>query len=139
MRVERAPQSPELVRSQERVFLPGRKNPVVLRRNSNALFLLQRVRDEAHRFAITYHRQLRRRERLRSLLDSIPGVGPTRRRQLLRHFGSVRRVCEASVEDLAQVPGISPTLAAHIKDSLAPAMSADPVTAADVGQPEPAV
>ncbi len=79
MRVERAPQSPELVRSEERVFLPGRKNPVVLRRNSNALFLLQRVRDEAHRFAITYHRQLRRRERLRSVLDSIPGVGPTRR------------------------------------------------------------
>lgn len=139
MRVERAPQSPELVRSQERVFLPGRKNPVVLRRNSNALFLLQRVRDEAHRFAITYHRQLRRRERLRSLLDSIPGVGPTRRQRLLRHFGSVRRVCEASVQDLAQVPGISPTLAAHIKDSLAPAMSADPVVAADVGQPEPAV
>jgi excinuclease ABC subunit C len=138
MRVERAPRSPELMRSPERVFLPGRKNPVVLRRNSNALFLLQRVRDEAHRFAITYHRQLRRRERLRSLLDSIPGVGPTRRQRLLRHFGSVRRVCEASVEDLAQVPGISPALAVHIKDSLAPATSADPVVAADAGQPEPA-
>jgi excinuclease ABC subunit C len=140
MRVERAPQSPELLRSQERVFLPGRKNPVVLRRNSNALFLLQRVRDEAHRFAITYHRQLRRRERLRSLLDGIAGVGPMRRQRLLRHFGSVRRVAEASVGDLAQVPGISPTLAAHIKDSLTLAMSADPVRAVDVGlgQPEPA-
>ncbi len=119
MRVERAPQSPEVVRSEERVFLPGRKNPVVLRRNSNALFLLQRVRDEAHRFAITYHRQLRRQERLRSALDSIPGIGAARRKRLLRHFGSVRRIREASVEALAEVPGISSALAAAIKSSLA--------------------
>ncbi|MFI5395111.1 MAG: excinuclease ABC subunit UvrC [Candidatus Binatia bacterium] len=119
MRVERAPQSPELVRTEERVFLPGRKNPVILKRNSNALFLLQRVRDEAHRFAITYHRQLRRRERLRSALDSIAGIGATRRNRLLRHFGSVRRIREASVEALAEVPGISPALAIHIRDRLA--------------------
>jgi excinuclease ABC subunit C len=118
MRVERAPQSPELVRSEERVFLPGRKNPVILKRNSTALFLLQRVRDEAHRFAITYHRTLRQRERLRSVLDSIPGVGPLRRKRLLRHFGSVQRIREANVDDLAHVPGISAALAAQIKGAL---------------------
>jgi excinuclease ABC subunit C len=119
MRVDRDAQSPELTRSEERVFLPGRKNPVILKRNSNALFLLQRVRDEAHRFAITYHRQLRSKERLRSVLDGIPGVGAGRRKRLLRHFGSVRRIREASVEALAQVPGISLALADRIKSTLA--------------------
>ncbi len=118
MRVERAPQSAEVTRSEERVFLPGRKNPVILKRNSNALFLLQRVRDEAHRFAITYHRQLRRRERLRSALDMIAGIGTTRRNRLLRHFGSLRRIRAASIEDLARVPGISSALAAQIKEDL---------------------
>ena len=88
MRVERNPQAIEITHSEERVFLPGRKNPVILKRNSTALFLLQRVRDEAHRFAITYHRQLRTKERLRSALDSIPGIGGTRRKRLLRHFGT---------------------------------------------------
>ncbi|MFQ5666951.1 MAG: excinuclease ABC subunit UvrC [Candidatus Binatia bacterium] len=118
MRVARAPRSPDVVRSAERVFLPGRKNPVVLERNSTALFLLQRVRDEAHRFAITYHRRLRSRDRLRSALDTIPGVGPARRKLLLRHFGSVPRVRAASVAALTQVPGISAGLAAHIKSRL---------------------
>jgi excinuclease ABC subunit C len=118
-RVERDAQSPEIKHSEERVFLPGRKNPVVLKRNSTALFLLQRVRDEAHRFAITYHRQLRSKERLRSVLDSIPGVGPTRRRRLLRHFGSVQRVRQATPEEIAQVPGISVVLAQQIKEALA--------------------
>lgn len=113
-RVERAPRARELRHSEERVFLPGRKNPIVLRRNSNALFLLQRLRDEAHRFAITYHRKLRTRERLRSLLDSIPGIGAVRRRRLLRHFGSVRRMGSASVEELMQVPGIHRALAEQI-------------------------
>jgi excinuclease ABC subunit C len=119
MRVERDPQAVEITHSEERVFLPGRKNPVILKRNSTALFLLQRVRDEAHRFAITYHRQLRSKERLRSVLDSIPGVGSARRKRLLRHFGSVRRIRDASVEALTQVPGISAGLAAQIKNSLA--------------------
>ncbi len=117
-RVERAPRSPTIRHSEERVFLPGRKNPVFLRRHSNALFLLQRVRDEAHRFAITYHRKLRRREQLRSLLDGIPGVGPIRRRRLLRHFGSVRAMREASVEELSQVPGVSRALAEQIRAAL---------------------
>jgi excinuclease ABC subunit C len=117
-RVERAPHATDLRRSEERVFLPGRKNPVILKRNSTALFLLQRVRDEAHRFAITYHRQLRSKERLRSALDAIPGIGGTRRKRLLRHFGSVQRIREATVEALAEVPGISAALAAQIKTSL---------------------
>ncbi|HXQ24360.1 MAG TPA: excinuclease ABC subunit UvrC [Candidatus Acidoferrales bacterium] len=126
MRVDRDAYAPEVTRSEERVFLPGRKNPVILKRNSNALFLLQRVRDEAHRFAITYHRQLRSKERLRSVLDGIPGVGSGRRKRLLRHFGSVRRIGEASVEDLAQVPGISRALADRIKHTLAEPPPVDP-------------
>jgi len=125
MRVERAPQAAEVTRSEERVFVPGRKNPVVLKRNSTALFLLQRLRDEAHRFAITYHRTLRGKERLRSLLDGIAGVGPTRRKALLRHLGSLQRVRAASRDELAAVPGISSSLAAQIHAALA-SVSPDP-------------
>jgi excinuclease ABC subunit C len=118
MRVVRAAQEAEIERSDERVFLPGRVNPVVLRRNSNALFLLQRLRDEAHRFAITYHRTLRGKERLRSVLDAIPGVGAERRRRLLRAFGSVKRMRAATVDQLAEVPGISPVLARTVRQAL---------------------
>jgi len=117
-RVARDPRSATVKRSEERVFLPGRKNPVVLRHNSNALFLLQRVRDEAHRFAVTYHRRLRGKERLRSVLDSIAGVGEDRRSALLRRFGSVKRIREASVEELCAVPGISTALATRIRAAL---------------------
>jgi len=117
-RVARSPRSPQIEHSEERVFLPHRKNPVVLRRNSNALFLLQRVRDEAHRFAITFHRQLRSKERLSSVLDSIVGVGPTRRKQLLKHFGSLQRVRAASIEQLAAAPGVSIALATQIREAL---------------------
>ena len=140
LRVERDAQSPDIRRVEERVFVPGRKNPVVLKRNSTALFLLQRVRDEAHRFAITYHRTLRGKERLRSLLDSIAGVGATRRRLLLRHFGSVQRMRQATVEELAQVPGISAALATQIHAALsAPAASAepDPIVAEPPDAPDP--
>jgi len=118
-RVERDPTASELRRRPERVFLPGRKNPVVLKPNSSALFLLQRVRDEAHRFVNLYHRKLRARARLRSRLDAIAGVGPRRRRALLRRFGSLRRIGEASAEELAAIPGITLTLAAQIKEELA--------------------
>jgi len=110
--------SPDIEHSEERVFLPNRKNPVVLKRNSNALFLLQRVRDEAHRFAITYHRMLRSKERLRSVLDSIAGIGPTRRKRLLSHFGSLQRVRAATVEDIAAVPGFSDLLAQQVHAAL---------------------
>jgi excinuclease ABC subunit C len=115
MRTERDPFGEEVEHSAERVFLPGRKNPVVLKPNSTALFLLQRVRDEAHRFAITYHRQLRAKERLSSPLDSIPGVGPSRRKALLRRFGSLKRVRMATVEELTQIPGITSIVAEAIR------------------------
>ena len=117
-RVARDPLAREIQRRPDRVFLPGRKNPVLLRSNSTALFLLQRIRDEAHRFANTYHRTLRSRARLRSELDAVEGVGPGRRRALLRHFGSLRRVQAATVEELTHVPGISTALAERIVERL---------------------
>jgi excinuclease ABC subunit C len=98
-------------RSEERFFLPGRKNPVLLRQGSPALFMLERLRDEAHRFAITYHRKLRGKETLRSALEEVPGVGPARRRALLKHFGSVRRLREATLEELMAVPGLPEAVA----------------------------
>ena len=119
MRTERDPFAEEVEHSSERVFLPGRKNPVILKPNSTALFLLQRVRDEAHRFAITYHRQLRAKERLGSPLDAIPGIGPSRRKTLLRHFGSLKRVRMASIEELTKIPGITPVMAEVIRQHLA--------------------
>ena len=118
-RVERDATASEIRRRPERVFLPGRKNPVVLKPNSTALFLLQRARDEAHRFVNLYHRKLRARARFMSRLDAVPGVGPRRRRALLRRFGSLKRVGEASVDEIAGVPGITLTLAAQIKEQLA--------------------
>jgi excinuclease ABC subunit C len=89
-----------------------------LPKNSTALFLLVRVRDEAHRFAITYNRELRRRARLRSVLDDIEGIGPVRRRALLRHFGSLRRIREATVEQLALVKGVNLELGGEIRRHL---------------------
>jgi excinuclease ABC subunit C len=118
MRVQRAPRESRVERSEERVFLPGRVNPVVLRRNSGALQLLQRLRDEAHRFAVTYHRTLRAKDRLHSVLDGIPGIGAARRGRLLRAFGSVRRLDTATVEEIAAIPGISAGLAATIRRAL---------------------
>ena len=108
------PTSDEVERSPERVFRPGRKNPVALRANSNGLFLLQKLRDEAHRFAIGYHKKLRSQATVTSALDNIPGVGPTRRKALLRHFGSLSKLEEATVEEIATVPGIGPSLALEI-------------------------
>jgi excinuclease ABC subunit C len=111
-------QAREVVKSEERVFLPNRKDPVVLPKNSTALFLLVRIRDEAHRFAITYNRELRRRARMRSVLDDIEGVGPVRRRGLLRHFGSLRRIREASLEEIAAVKGLNAEIATTIRRHL---------------------
>jgi excinuclease ABC subunit C len=108
----------EIQHSEERVFRPGRSNPITLRRNSNALFLLQQVRDEAHRFAITFHRELRSKKRLRSQLDDIDGVGQTLRRRLLGHFGSLKRIREADVDDIAAVVGVGADLAGKIKAAL---------------------
>jgi excinuclease ABC subunit C len=118
MRVERAPRSAEIERLEERVFLPGQSNPIVLKRNSNALFLLQRVRDEAHRFAITYHKKVRAKQTIYSALDKIPGIGGARKRALLRAFGSVKRIEEASLEELLKVPLINQKIAEEVMQAL---------------------
>jgi excinuclease ABC subunit C len=101
-------------RSPERVFLVGRKDPIVLPQTSPELFALTRLRDEAHRFAITFQRKLNRKRGLSSALDQVPGVGSTRRTALLRQFGSVRRLKEASIEELAEVDGIGPAVAERL-------------------------
>ncbi|MEJ2201411.1 MAG: excinuclease ABC subunit UvrC [Desulfuromonadaceae bacterium] len=100
-----------LERSEERFFLPGRKNPVLLRQGSPALFMLERLRDEAHRFALSHHRKLRTRAALSSALETVPGVGPARRKALLRHFGSLKRIRQATPEELSQVPGLPAAVA----------------------------
>jgi excinuclease ABC subunit C len=87
----------------EELALPGRSEPLVLPRGSDALYLLQHLRDEAHRFAVTYHRKVRGRSTRASALDEVPGVGAVRKKALLRRFGSVRRILAASEEELAEV------------------------------------
>ena len=95
-----------LAKRLEEVFLPGASAPIVLAHDTPALQLLQRVRDEAHRFAITHHRSRRDRAMTASLLDELPGVGPARKRALIKHFGSPEAVLAASVEQLQAVPGL---------------------------------
>ena len=95
----------------DRVFLPHAKDAIPIRPSSAEMFVLQALRDEAHRFAVSFHRGQRRRLTLRSALSDIPGIGPGRQRQLLRHFGSIKRVRAASVDELAAVPGISRSIA----------------------------
>jgi excinuclease ABC subunit C len=92
-----------LAKRLEEVYRPGADEPLVIPRGEEALYLLQRVRDEAHRFAVTYHRKLRARRMVDSLLDDVPGVGPTRKRALLRRFGSLKRIREAEEQELASV------------------------------------
>lgn len=109
------------VKTDERVFLPYRNEPITLPQRSSALHLLMRIRDEAHRFAIEYHRRLKRKQAVKSGLDSIAGVGPKRKRALIRQFGSPRGIKLATVDELAEVDGISPTLAQTIFDHFADA------------------
>ena len=103
-----------LAKRLEEVWLPGEEYPVILPRSSEGLYLLQRVRDEAHRFAIAYHRHKRSKAATASALDDVPGLGPARRAALLKHFGSVRKLRAASMEEITAVPGIGPKLAATI-------------------------
>jgi excinuclease ABC subunit C len=110
-RVERDAESAAIRKSDERVFLPGRKNPIVLRQNSPPLLLLAGIRDEAHRFAIEYHRTLRSKEGIASGIDQIPGIGAKRRTTLLRHFGSLQNLKMASIEEIAGIRGITRTTA----------------------------
>jgi excinuclease ABC subunit C len=107
-----------LAKREEELFVPGWDDPVVLPGGSPSLYLVKRVRDEAHRFAITYHRDLRDKAMTASVLDEIPGVGPTRRTALIKAFGSVRRLRAASAEEIAQVKGVPKDLAADIVDFL---------------------
>ncbi len=107
-----------LAKREEEIYVADLAEPIRLPRTSEALYLMQRIRDEAHRFAITYHRSLRSRAQTRSLLDSIPGVGPKRKRALLQRFGSVRGVREASVEEVAATIGFTSRLAEIVKRSL---------------------
>ena len=107
-----------LAKEREELILPDREEPVLLPVTSQALYMVQRLRDEAHRFAITYHRSLRDRKAKKSAFDDLPGVGPKRRRELLKVFGSAKRVREAPVEQIAAVPGIGRALAERIKAHL---------------------
>ena len=105
---------PEVTSSPERVFKPNRKNPIILDQNSAEMYLLERLRDEAHRFAINFHRKRRRKETLSSSLDDIEGVGPKTKRDLLKHFGSLDAIKDASIDKLEQVDGVGPSTAETI-------------------------
>ena len=101
-------------KSEDRVYLPRRKDPIYLKAWPHALAVLQRVRDEAHRFALSYHHQIKQKNDLRSILDEIPDIGKARRKILLKHFGSSKQVKDATLEELQKVPGIGKELAEKI-------------------------
>ncbi len=107
-----------LAKRLEEVWVPGEEDPVILPRSSEGLYLLQRIRDEAHRFAITHHRSRRSKSMVESLLDDVPGLGEVRRKSLLRQFGSLKRLRAATVDEIAAVPGIGPRTAEAIKTAL---------------------
>jgi excinuclease ABC subunit C len=100
------------------VYLPGQSEPIALPRNSAALKLLQRIRDEAHRFALSYHHKLREKTAVKSVLDSIPGIGNERRKALIKRFGSLAGVRAASLEELQTVPGVNRKTAEAVSDAL---------------------
>jgi excinuclease ABC subunit C len=109
-----------LAKREEELYVPGWDRPALLPTGSASLYLVKRVRDEAHRFAIAYHRDLRGKAMTASILDEVPGVGPTRKKALLKEFGSVKRLREASVEEIAAVRGISGEVASDVAAFLAP-------------------
>ncbi len=117
-RGQRSYRDDRMDRSPERVFVPGRKDAIVLRQNSPELFWLTRIRDEAHRFAITFHRRQRTARTLRSELDAVPGIGTERKKALLRQFGSLERIREATVEQIASIDGFGPKIAAQVHEAL---------------------
>ena len=125
-----------LAKRLEEVWLPGQSFPVILPRTSEGLYLLQRVRDEAHRFAITFHRERRSKAMTTSVLDGIPGLGDGRRKALLRHFGSVKKLKDASIDQIREVPGIgtvlADTIAVHLHDPATQAASAVDMTTGEV-------
>jgi len=105
-----------LAKENEEIFIPGSPDPIILPRSSQGLYLVQRIRDEAHRFGITYHRKLRSERTFKSALDEIPGIGPKRKQALMKHFGSVRAISAASVEDLAALNGMTRDAAEKVKE-----------------------
>jgi excinuclease ABC subunit C len=107
-----------LAKQNEELFLPGRPTSILLPRQSQGLYLIQRVRDEAHRFAITAHRNRRTKLGLVSRLEAVPGIGPARRKALLNQFGSIKTIQQASIEELQTIPGITAALAEAIKTHL---------------------
>jgi excinuclease ABC subunit C len=123
-----------LAKRLEEVWLPGEADPVILPRTSEGLYLLQRVRDEAHRFAISYHRQKRSARMTSSALDDVAGLGQVRRTALLKHFGSVRRIRQASVDELTEVPGVGPSTARAVLAVLGPGENMDPDENMGAGQ-----
>ena len=110
-----------LAKRLEEVWLPGEEDPVIMARTSEGLYLLQRIRDEAHRFAISHHRSRRSKSMVESMLDDVPGLGEVRRKTLLKHFGSLKKLREAEPDAIALVPGIGPRTAAAIKEAVAKA------------------
>jgi len=107
-----------LAKENEEIYVADTASPTILPRTSQALYLIQRIRDEAHRFAITFHRQVRAKSSIKSALDEIPGVGPRRKQALIRRFGSVRGIREASVDEIAGTDGINLQLAERLKSAL---------------------
>ena len=107
-----------LAKENEWLFVPHTPEPIALPRSSQALYLVQRMRDEAHRFAITYHRDLRSKSSLRSPLDSVTGIGPKRKRMLMRRFGNLQGIRDASVDDIASVPGMTRSMAVRLKQTI---------------------
>jgi excinuclease ABC subunit C len=107
-----------LAKEQEELFLPGRKDSILLPRDAQALFLVQRIRDEAHRFAVAFHRTRRSKSTFQSRLDDVPGVGPTRKKALIKTFGSLKGIREATIEELSAIDGINTQLATQIKAAL---------------------
>ena len=107
-----------LAKREEALFVPDRGDPVLLPRNSQGLFLVQRIRDEAHRFAVTYHQKLRARQGITSQLEQIPGIGPQRRKHLLKEFGSLDAIRQATIDELVTVPGVSRSVAEQVKSLL---------------------
>ena len=107
-----------LAKENEWLYVPHTPEPIILPRDSQALYLVQRIRDEAHRFAITYHRNLRSKSSLRSPIDSVNGIGPKRKRMLMRKFGSLSGIKQASVDEIAAVPGVTRSLALLVKQSI---------------------
>jgi len=108
-----------LAKREEEIFIPGKKRSILLPRKTEGLYLVQRIRDEAHRFAITAHRKRRTKLGMASQLDAIPGIGPSRRKALLQHFGSIEAIRQATEEEIASAPKMNPNLAEAVKEHLA--------------------